>query len=349
VNRVIVRCDGGVAIGMGHVSRCLALADALRDEHACRVTFVMRDPASAGVGAVRACGYAVEIVDAAEDADYGPPLTAAVASLQADAIVVDVRDALSRRSLEAAGASGARVVIVDDATDRRLAADLAFYPPVPQVEELDWRDFAGQRFAGWEWVILKREFSSGAEAPASTPSEDGSASPSIDILITMGGSDPAGMTEFTIDALNLLPMPLAVQVVAGPAFARRVELVDAVARSTHSLRVVHAPSSMASLMRASRVAVASFGMSAYELAACGVPAVHLALTADHARSSSVFEREEIAITAGVFGDMPPDAVATATAALIGDAGRRMRIAARARALIDGRGASRIAQVVLDSL
>ena len=42
---VIVRCDGSPAIGMGHVSRCLALAGELRDVHGCAVTFAMRDEA----------------------------------------------------------------------------------------------------------------------------------------------------------------------------------------------------------------------------------------------------------------------------------------------------------------
>jgi spore coat polysaccharide biosynthesis protein SpsF len=341
MNRVIVRCDGGVAIGMGHVSRCLALADALRDEHACRVTFVMRDPASAGVGAVRACGYAVEIIDAAEDADYGPAVAAAVATLQADAIVVDVRDALSRRSLEAVRASGVRVVIVDDGTDRRLAADLAFCPPVPQVDELDWHDFGGQRFAGWEWVMLKREFSLGAGGAGG----ESDPSPAIDILLTMGGSDPAGMTEFAVGALEHLAMPLAVRVVIGPAFSRAEELIDVIARSKHAVRIARAPQTMASLMRASRIAVVAFGVSAYELAACGVPAVHLCLTDDHARSSSAFEKAGIALTAGVFGRVQPDRLADAVSRLMSNAGRRTEMAERARQLVDGRGASRVAALV----
>jgi spore coat polysaccharide biosynthesis protein SpsF len=381
---VIVRCDGGAEIGMGHVSRGLALADALRQEHAVRVAFAMRGAGSAGAAAVRAAGYPVEPIDAPDDADYGDTLVALASSHGAGAIVVDVRDALSRASLAAVRASGVRVVTNDDASDRRLAADLAFYPPVPQVDELDWTGFAGQRFVGWEWVLLKREFASGASARAAhasdanpgaralpppiagnpvslgesperqgrQPSGDGaalSASPAIDILVTMGGSDPAGMTEFTVDALNLLPMPLAVQVVVGPAFARPNQLVGAIVRSPHAVRVVQSPSSMASLMRASRVAVASFGVSAYELAACGVPAVHLCLSPDHARSASAFEREQIAVSLGVFPGVRPNELSAAVARLIGDAGCRMRMSARALALVDGQGAARVARLVVDRM
>jgi spore coat polysaccharide biosynthesis protein SpsF len=98
-------------------------------------------------------------------------------------------------------------------------------------------------------------------------------------------------------------------------------------------------------MKASRIAVASFGVSAYELAACGVPAVHLCLTPDHERSSSAFAREEIALNAGVFADLQRRDVADAAARLIGDARRRMRMAARARRLVDGHGAQRVAALI----
>ena len=340
---VLVRCDGSAALGMGHVSRGLALADELRDAHGCDVIFAMRDPASAGVSAVRARGYTVTPITDRDAADYGPSLLAQTTAAAARALVVDVRDALSRASLDAVRATGVRVVTIDDGSDRRLASDLAFYPPVPQVEELDWTGFTGARYSGWEWVLLKREFAVTAGALALQESYP------IDILVTMGGSDPAGMTEFVLDALNLLPQAMAVQVVIGPAFTRAHALAAIVARSKHAVRVTQGPDAMAPLMRDSLVAVASFGVSAYELAACGVPAVHLCLTADHARSASVFDRERIAQSLGIFGAIQPEQLASAVAGLLGDPRRRDEMAARARALVDGRGAARVAALVAASL
>jgi spore coat polysaccharide biosynthesis protein SpsF len=295
------------------------------------------------------------------------------------------------------------VVSIDDGTGRRLAADLAFYPPAPQVEEMDWSGFTGQRYAGWNWVLLRREFTGGRSPGAPGPrafgtsgarafdasrarafgmsggrdsgasgarafdasgarafqaSDAGSAeslnlhefeSPAIDILVTMGGSDPAGMTEFAVGALELLPMPLAVRIVVGPAFRRREPPIDAIAHSKHAVQIVHAPASLAPLMRASRMAVAAFGVTAYELAACGVPAVHVCLTADHARSSGAFDREGAAVTAGVFGEVTPEQIAGAVRRLMGAAGRRGQMAKRASQLVDGRGAERVAALVAAGL
>jgi len=330
---------------MGHVSRCLALAEELRDEHRADVTFAMRDPDSVGVAAVREKHFEVEPVPA--DAHAGDWLCAFVASRAARAVIVDVRDDLTRAPLESLRASGVRVVTIDDGSGRRLSSDLAFYPPVPQAEEMDWRGFTGRRFAGWEWVILQRGFA--PQRSGGSGGSGGEGTLAIDVLLTMGGSDPAGLTEFALGALNLLPMPLAVTVVVGPGFTRPVELIDAAARSAHAVQVLRSPAAMAPVMRASRIAVVSFGMSAYELAACGVPAVHLCLTEDHARSASIFERAGIALTAGIAGRAEPRQLAEAVARLMGHAGLRTEMAARARQLVDGRGAKRVAAVIAAAL
>ncbi|HMF94599.1 MAG TPA: hypothetical protein VKE96_09905 [Vicinamibacterales bacterium] len=342
---VLIRCDGNHDIGMGHVSRCLALADELRDRERCTVRFAMRGLESAGAAAARAAGFAVDAVTADSNADYGEELRAIASAQAASALVVDVRDALSRGSLEAIRGRGMRIVAIDEGTDRRLAADLAFYPPVPQADEMNWTGFAGRRYAGWDWVLLRREF---VTDNFSSPELSGR-SPAIDVLVTMGGSDPAGMTEFALAALDLLPMPLAVCVVIGPAFAREGPLSAAVVRSTHAIRIASAPASLAPLMRASRLAVAAFGVSAYELAACGVPAVHVCLTDDHARSSSAFDQEGAAVTAGVFDRLTPQRLSDPIRRLIGRADRRGQMARRASQLVDGRGAARVAALVAAAL
>ena len=142
---VIIRCDGGAAIGMGHVSRCLALAGEWRDAHRGAVTFAMRDPSGAAAAVVASDGYDVEPLAADESSDYGEWLLELATARAAAAVIVDVRDGLSRASLDRIRNSGVLVVAIDDATERRLASDVVFYPPVPQIAEMDWTGFTGRR------------------------------------------------------------------------------------------------------------------------------------------------------------------------------------------------------------
>ena len=59
---ILFRCDGWPEIGFGHVVRCLALADELRDVHGCEVSFAMVK-ATAGCSMAEARGYRVIVTD----------------------------------------------------------------------------------------------------------------------------------------------------------------------------------------------------------------------------------------------------------------------------------------------
>src|SRR5207247_3555104 len=55
---VLFRCDGGPTIGMGHVARCLAVAEALCRHHSCRAEFAVARQGIA-VEMIRRAGYLV--------------------------------------------------------------------------------------------------------------------------------------------------------------------------------------------------------------------------------------------------------------------------------------------------
>ena len=88
------------------------------------------------------------------------------------------------------------------------------------------------------------------------------------------------------------------------------------------------------------MAVIAFGVTAYEMAALGIPALYLPISADHARSASAF------VSAGLGLALPEHASAetigsAVTGLMANDAGRRdMRLAGPGT--VDGQGAGRIA-------
>jgi spore coat polysaccharide biosynthesis predicted glycosyltransferase SpsG len=333
---VVLRCDASAAIGFGHLVRSLALARELADRDE-EVTFAMTGEAEA-VALVKREGFTV-IRSGHRPADVWDGL-GTIPRRGMNALVLDVRDDSPRSRVDALRARGILVATVDDPTERRLSADLAFYPPIPQVEEFDWRGFSGTRLVGGEWVVLRRAF-------AEPPVRAGRQRPTV--LVTMGGSDPAGMTLTAVDAVARMTERFDLTVVLGPGYRDRERLAGRLGRIGRTVVIVEQPADMRAVMLGADLAIASFGVTAYELAATATPALHVCLTADHARSATLLERHGAASVVGVHTGGEAPQMAEMTAALLADPDRRAAMGRAGRALIDGRGAARVAERIVVAL
>ena len=93
----------------------------------------------------------------------------------------------------------------------------------------------------------------------------------------------------------------------------------------------------------------AFGVTAYEMAAFGVPALYLGLTADHAASARAFDDSGMGQLLGVASEIDNDAIFNGVSALLQDAPRRRQMRKIGLSLIDGEGAARIAGDLADAL
>ncbi len=90
------------------------------------------------------------------------------------------------------------------------------------------------------------------------------------------------------------------------------------------------------------VALCAFGVTAYELAASGVPAVYLGLTDDHAQSASAFADAGMGISLGVAAHVSDADIAATVQWLLNKPAVRREMRSAGLSLIDGQGAARIA-------
>ena len=346
MTNILIRCDGNHEIGLGHIVRCLALAGELHEVHNCHIAFAMRT-GPLGIQMVEEKGYQVITPPKGDlSFDYREWLNECVKKVDAEGILFDVRDGLTRAVVRELRNNGIIIVTIDDPEDKRLSADLAFYPPVPQVKRIDWTGFTGKLHIGWEWVILRKEFSI---APCPLPQAPSSISHVPKILVTMGGSDPQGMTLKAVKALEMLDEGFEAVVVLGAGSQHKKQLASLLSDCKHYVDVQEDVQDMAKLMSQSDLAVASFGLTAYELAAMGVPAIYSCLTEDHAESASIFVQAGTAVSLDVFSSVSKKDIATAIGSLLGDLNQFQSMCKQAVGLVDGRGVERIAEIIASSV
>ena len=113
--------------------------------------------------------------------DYEEWLTDCINQTKANILIMDMRDVLTQKELKRIKKkTGIKVVTIDDPEDKRLEADIAFYPPIPQLEKMNWKGFNGELCIGWEYVVLRKEFLIPYQKPKNQIPN---------ILVSMGGTD----------------------------------------------------------------------------------------------------------------------------------------------------------------
>jgi spore coat polysaccharide biosynthesis protein SpsF len=321
----LIRCDGGGKFGYGHVKRMVALARALRDREGVGVSFAVHGTEDA-LTPIRRAGFEAELVgsDSAK-------LRQVVDTRAPDMLVLDCREGPTYAELAALKADV--VAIIDDASERRLAADVAYYPPVPQAEALDW---TGSRCApriGWQWSLL---------GLAQSPPRAKPVSPRPTLLVAMGGSDPQELTLRTARALTRLDPIFRARFVIGPGMQDRERVAGAIVKLKSNFETIEGADDLATEYACADLALAAFGVTAYELASFGVPALYLSLTEDHALSASAFEYAGMGVSLGLAEQASDERIAKSVWALLGDASRRREMQQAGRMTIDSEGAARIA-------
>jgi spore coat polysaccharide biosynthesis protein SpsF len=319
----LIRCDGGGRFGYGHVKRMVALARALRDREGLGVVFAFAGSED-GQQIVRRAGFAS--VSAGH-------LSAVIAAEKPEMLILDAPEGPSRAQLERLKRQVAVTAVIDDGGERRLAADLAYYPPVPQALALGWSGSGCLPRIGWEWSLLGLN-------PHAQPERVAGVRPTL--LVTMGGSDPQRLTERAAEALAGLASSFRIRFVIGAGMADAAALAARVAARRRNYETVEGADDLSTEYAHADLALCAFGVSAYELAAYGVPAVYLGLTADHARSACAFAEAGMGVSLGVAGEVSDAEVLRAVQSLMYNASARRRMRHMGLSLIDGQGAARIA-------
>lgn len=335
---VLLRADGGGALGYGHLTRTAALAEALRDATGMGVAALTGVHERGDAAAAAAFFEARRIPVAAKVAhrDEADFILEEARRRRASALVLDVRTRLSRADVERIRACGLKIIAIDDASERRLASDIAAYPPVPQAADLDWRAFAGEALIGPEWVLLASGAARRALEAAGTRTR---------LVVSMGGSDPLGLT-LPVARACAQAIAAPIDVIVGPGVANARELAGALERYRNVTAHI-APDDPSSIFVQARLAVVAFGVTAYELAALGVPALYVALSEEHSRSALGAETLEFGKLGARAEGLDASVLALHAAALWEDGRRLAQMSKAGRASIDGRGAERLARKIAD--
>ncbi|MDD3880161.1 MAG: glycosyltransferase [Syntrophomonas sp.] len=133
-------------------------------------------------------------------------------------------------------------------------------------------------------------------------------------------------------------------VVIGPVFRNTAE-VETVLRECSNVTLYYNPD-VKMLMDFCDISISAAGSTTYELVACGVPALLVVAADNQLRLAREAERQGMAFNLGWYHELDPDRLYFALDRLINNQILREKMAVRGQELIDGRGAQRVAGILL---
>jgi UDP-2,4-diacetamido-2,4,6-trideoxy-beta-L-altropyranose hydrolase len=329
---MLVRADASSTIGMGHVMRCLALAQQWLERG--RAAMFMMATGARSL-ASRLAAEKIELVEST--ATSGTPedieATLRLASERRAFVVLDgyAFDELFQRELVRARVPC--VAVDDHARLSRYEADLVVDPNVTAEAAAYVGHARGRVLCGLRYALVRREL-------REVPRRARDASPARRLLISFGGADPLALTEMAVSAAD----GFDTTVLVGSTNPRRDAILRAADR-LHVRAVLDAPN-VALHMAEADLALTAAGTTCSELAYAGLPAT-VVVSADNQRPVALgFERlGTVRVLEST--DLTPDRIRNELRTLAGDAARLRAMSDAGRAAVDGQGSARIVDALME--
>lgn len=305
--RFVFRADASLAIGSGHVMRCLALADALQARGHSSI-FVSRDLDGNLHSAVRARGYPLEILHGSGQGyasgevapfhaawlqapwqDDAHATRAALEQHKADCLVVD-HYALDARWQDSVRRSVRRLVVWDDLADRPHHADVVIDQNLGRAaaDYVPWVPSTCRVLAGAQYAVLQPRYAQ--LRPISLTRRSGGRI--AHVLVSMGGVDPDNATGALLPYLNRAHLPDVERVTL--VMGRHAPWLEAVrasaARAAVPTEIAIAVSDLAERMASADLAFGGAGGTAWERCCLGVPSMIVVLAPNQRAGAQALAR-----------------------------------------------------------
>jgi UDP-2,4-diacetamido-2,4,6-trideoxy-beta-L-altropyranose hydrolase len=263
---ILFRVDAGPSMGMGHLMRCLALAQALEKDDV--KTYFALDKATLALCQSRSdCDSEMLLLpEQSQSAVQISSLQAILIDKNIDALVLDGYH-FTRAYRQGLGGLNCQLILFDDNNDGgELYADLVINGAQNAVS-LGYQHTAARAdyCLGAQYRVLRQEF---IQPPPSWQTRHL-------LTLCMGGSDPKQLSLPLLKALHEQGFTHPLCLITGGAYPDLGPLQDFLTQSKMGVQHIHNCQEMASVFGQSRLVVSAAGGSQFELAACHSPSMLL--------------------------------------------------------------------------
>lgn len=221
---------------------------------------------------------------------------------------------------------------VDLLINYNIFADKKDYADIPEQTELS---------LGTAYAPVRKEFSEHRTKRIVTGRPE--------ILISVGGTDSMGLSPRIVKVIKECQKDSCLHVLCGP-FSRQKQALVSLKEQYGGVEIYENVTAVWDVMRKCNMAVSAAGTTMYELATMGLPVLTFYFVENQRRIAEGFAREGAAILLGAYEEANPEQfeknLKKEIERLVCDELLRENISWRAKECVDGMGAARIAETLV---
>jgi len=343
---IFIRTDASIAIGTGHVMRCLTLADELR-EKGNEIRFICRKAPGNFIEFIEVKGYRVYSLPADIDLPADRDLTQEILQKQQNSIDWLIID---HYGIDASWETPLRefvkkIIVIDDLANRRHDCDIL----LDQNYSSDVKRYQGLvseeciQLLGAEYALLRPQFRKARENLKEDSNEVKR------ILVFMAGGDPSNETWKVLQALKLLcrdDVVLDVVIGSSNPFKNELEiLIEQMPGAACYFNVKN----MAELMSSADIAIGACGTSTWERCCLGLPGIVMVLADNQKEIAEELDKEGVVVNLGWHENVTVMDIKDAVGNLMKDPDKRKKMSSKGREMVDGKGVVRAAHYMNSSV
>lgn len=342
--KIVIRADGGSNIGMGHIMRTLVLAKELKLYGNNEVVYVCKleekyfrnnlqnfenvtcSKYIKGVEKILSEGFKVKFVRENK-------LLEDLKNIKADILITDSYD-VNEEYFNVLKHSFAKTVYIDDMNLYYFDVDFLINQN-SDAEDFDYRINEDTKLIlGTKYLMLREVFGNVSKKDIKEKI--------FDIMITVGGGDPYGITEKLVSYVKELDYNF--HIIIGQYF----ENTDFIKNFHKSNVKFYYNADMCRIMQKCDIAISACGSTLYELAACGVPTLGIIIADNQQGIAEKMDKIGIIKNLGWFNRISEETFINNINALANNYKLRKTISEKGKSLVDGKGAQRIAKILIES-
>ncbi|EDU36136.1 UDP-2,4-diacetamido-2,4,6-trideoxy-beta-L-altropyranose hydrolase [Clostridium sporogenes] len=292
--KIAIRADGGSKIGMGHIMRTLVLAKELAKTndvfYICKVGNPLSNKYKSGIDKVKAEGF--DIVTINENNIIND-----LRNIVADCLITDSYDVneeyfnLTKDMFKITG-------YIDDMNLYCFNVDFIINQNIGAEEYFYKANKDTKLFLGTNYTMLREEFRKNPNKNIKKEVQN--------IMITVGGADPNGITNIICDYVK--DLELKFHIVIGPSFKEKnIKKLTYLENLKDNINL-YFNANMIEIMNKCDIAISACGSTLYELSACRVPALGLIIADNQEKIAHKMHEDGLIYNLGWYKDLTKDII-----------------------------------------